>query len=456
MGEARPHPNNRSAARRIVSTLREAGHVAYFAGGCVRDELLGLHPQDYDVATDATPERVGALFEHTRAVGRAFGVMLVRMRGTTVEVATFREEQGYSDHRRPDAVRFSDAEADARRRDFTINALFMDPLSRSRERTVSGGRSEVSGAVIDFVGGVNDLRAGVVRAVGDADARLGEDHLRALRGVRFAARLGFRLDAETEAAIVRHAVELKGVSRERVGEELRRVFGHGSRGRAAGLLHRMGLDGPVLGEAPAGEISLARTRGLEEAMGWVGRSAVGDGLGWAVGGVVSGAMAGLSAWALDRLEGVGEREGEDGLEVLVRRWREALCLTNEERDGMRGVLETVRVLRGAWGGLGVAGRKRVAGRGWFGVALGIRWVEDAGAAEEVLAEVEALARTASGIAPDPLISGYDLIDAGYEPGPGFARCLEGVYDAQLEDRVRDRGAAMAMARGMMGGGGTGR
>src|SRR5690606_2366392 len=171
----------------IASTLRSHGHIAYFAGGCVRDALLGHPPTDYDIATDATPDRVQSLFDRTAAVGAHFGVVLVKRRGVTVEVATFRSEGPYSDQRRPDSVTFSDPESDARRRDFTINALFLDPLAGDK--------------VIDFVGGRQDLKAGVVRAVGDPEARLAEDHLRALRAVRFTARLGFRLDQATAKAI---------------------------------------------------------------------------------------------------------------------------------------------------------------------------------------------------------------------------------------------------------------
>src|SRR5690606_2867641 len=181
----------------IASTLRSHGHIAYFAGGCVRDALLGHPPTDYDIATDATPDRVQSLFDRTAAVGAHFGVVLVKRRGVTVEVATFRSEGPYSDQRRPDSVTFSDPESDAQRRDFTINALFLDPLA--------GGHQSDGGQVIDFVGGQRDLQQKVVRAVGDPDQRLAEDHLRALRAVRFAARLGFRLDEPTAEAIRRHA-----------------------------------------------------------------------------------------------------------------------------------------------------------------------------------------------------------------------------------------------------------
>src|SRR5688572_17117161 len=249
MARAADPAQARAAATEIVARLRGSGHAAYFAGGCVRDELLGLHPTDYDVATDAPPQRIRELFPRTAEVGAAFGVMLVHLYragggGITVEVATFRAEGPYSDARRPDTVRFSDAPTDAARRDFTINALFLDPLA-------APDAPAIEGHVVDYVGGVADLRAGVVRAVGDPHQRLAEDHLRALRAVRFTARLGFALDPATADAVRQHAAELRGVSRERIGEEVRRMMGHPSRARAAELLAQLGLDVPVLEEPAA-------------------------------------------------------------------------------------------------------------------------------------------------------------------------------------------------------------
>src|SRR5690606_33461140 len=160
----------REFATGIVRRLRDAGHVAYFAGGCVRDELLGLTPKDYDVATDAPPAIVRKLFHNTQAVGAAFGVVLVRIGTSQIEVATFRTDGKYEDGRRPESVQFTTAEEDAKRRDFTINGMFLDPLT---------------GQVIDYVGGQTDLTAKVLRAIGKPDERFAEDHLRMLRAVRF-------------------------------------------------------------------------------------------------------------------------------------------------------------------------------------------------------------------------------------------------------------------------------
>ena len=199
-------PCRREDALAVVQRLRQVGHIAYFAGGCVRDLLLGLQPKDYDVATDARPERVRAIFANTQAVGQAFGVILVHLGTSTIDVATFRSDGAYSDGRRPDEVKFTSAQEDAQRRDFTVNGLFLDP---------------VDGRVIDYVGGQQDLAAHLIRAIGTADARFEEDHLRLLRAVRFAARFDFAIEEQTEQAIQRHAAQLARISPERVGDELR-------------------------------------------------------------------------------------------------------------------------------------------------------------------------------------------------------------------------------------------
>lgn len=169
----------RGVAVDMVRVLRDAGHIAYFAGGCVRDELLGEHPKDYDIATDATPDRVGELFDGARFVGASFGVVQVRRKGVTVEIATFRTDGSYSDRRRPDEVTFSTPDEDAKRRDFTINAMFLDPLADA-DISQTQGLASVRGRVIDYVDGLACLRAGLIKAVGLAEDRLAEDHLRAL------------------------------------------------------------------------------------------------------------------------------------------------------------------------------------------------------------------------------------------------------------------------------------
>lgn len=409
----------REAAVGIVRTLRAAGHEAYLAGGCVRDELLGLSPNDYDVATDATPDQVAALFKRTRAVGKVFGVILVTVSGVTVEVTTFRREHGYSDRRRPDAVTFADAESDARRRDFTINALYIDPLAPPS--VVVG--VEVRGRVIDLVGGLEDLSRRVIRAVGDPEARLSEDNLRALRAVRFAARLGFTIEAGTAEAIRRHAAALAGVSRERIGEEMRMLMENANRAAGVGLIHALGLDAPVLDEPGMEVCPLTILQSLPEQATFA---------------------VSLAAWALDR--GEDPARGAD----ITRRWRRALCLSNDECDHLAGILASFSLIESRWDSLGVAGKKRAASGRHFIHAITLIRARDPIKGREVGEEVGRLAETFGGLAPAPLVTGDDLVAAGIRPGPGFGKWLDALYDAQLEGKVADREQALALARAMAG------
>lgn len=419
----------RKAARQIAARLQGEGHVAWFAGGCVRDELLGLHPTDYDVATDATPDRIAALFKRTHSVGVQFGVMLVRDFGPTIEVATFRADGPYSDRRRPDEITFSDPANDARRRDFTINALFLDPLAAD-EAGVSG--EMIRGHVVDYVGGLTDLKAQVVRAVGDPEQRLAEDHLRALRAVRFAARLGFSLDPGTADAIARHAFDLIGVSRERIGDEVRRMLRHRSRADAAAMLQRLGLDAPTLDEPPVATAP-STLRAVTEAL-WELSSPPGDLL-----------PAALAAWAVDRHAPHGEPLPAGRAAEVVRRWRVALCLSNPERDGLAAALRAHSVLAGEWAGLGVAARKRLASSPgfWEGWAiLKTQYPEKGGSIRAEVATLEAQ----GGLSPEPLLTGDELIRMGFSPGPRFKEVLEAVYDAQLEGAVGTVDEARELAR----------
>jgi len=410
----------RDSAIAIVHRLRRDGKTAYLAGGCVRDELLGLHPEDYDVATDATPERVAELFTRTRAVGKAFGVMLVTHGGVTIEVATFRAEGPYSDKRRPDAVRFSTPQEDAQRRDFTINALFIDPLD---EADRPGGR------IIDSVGGLADLEARVIRAVGDPDLRLAEDHLRALRAVRFAARLGFTIDPATSEAITRHATELAGVSRERVGDELRRMLADPRRAEAVALLHGLGLDGPTLGEPSQGaSASVEVLAGLPSEADFA---------------------TCLVAWAIDRARSAipMPREEADRIATEVgSRWRRSVCLTNDERESFGAIVRTVGTIERDWKALGVAARKRIGASPWFRPAVSLMRERNAEAADRIEAEVRMLAETPGGLAPPPIVTGDHLAAAGFQPGRKFGVWLDRLYDLQLEGALLDEASGIALVR----------
>lgn len=406
----------RDAAERVVRRLQEAGYIAYFAGGCVRDELLGRAPSDYDVATDADPDRIRQLFRRTSEVGVAFGVVLVRDFAETIEVATFRSDGPYTDRRRPDAVTFSDAQSDASRRDFTINALFLDPNAPPAPEA-----RHVAGRVIDFVGGLSDLEAQVVRAVGDPDARLGEDHLRALRAVRFAARLGFELEARTFEAMRVHASELVGVSRERIGEELRRILAHPTRVRAVQLLSSARLDSPSFNEP--GHDGPTPTLALLPAE-------------------TSFPLA-LAALLLD-WHGLEQDPGP-----IIRRWRSALVLSNDERDELAQTLDLVRHLERDWAAATIAQRKRWAASAPMPGALRLL-ARNPSQAAVVAEDVRKLEASPGGIAPTPLLSGDALIEAGFVPGPGFGDMLNQMYDAQLEGRLESVEQAFLMARELAG------
>lgn len=388
----------REAATEVAGQLVDAGHETYFAGGCVRDRLLGLEPTDYDIATDARPEVVADIFPHARGVGAHFGVMLVPAGGHSVEVATFRSDGAYEDGRRPSEVIFGSAEADANRRDFTINGLFEHP--RTRE-------------VIDFVGGRSDLEARILRAIGAAEERIDEDRLRMLRAVRFAARFSLEVDPATGAAIAARADQLGGVSRERVGHELRRMLGDDSRAVAGALSESLGLDRSILG---ASRIQDGRPR-LE---------ALPSGSDW---------IDGLAAWELDR--GTAD-PGASG-----HRLEKALILSNREKDDFVAILEIRTGILHQWAEWPLAARKRLAGRPEFHRALVLAAIDAPRVAARVTAEFDRF--THEGLSPDPLIGGHDLLEAGLKAGPRFKTILDATYDAQLEGRVQDRDSALDYA-----------
>src|SRR5436190_270558 len=223
-------------AREIAARLRKSGHIAYFAGGCVRDMVRGLIPKDYDIVTDARPEAVQGIFQRTVAVGAHFGVIIVLEDGFQFEVATFRSDDAYIDGRHPSAVHFSSPEEDAQRRDFTINGMFYDPVAEE---------------VIDFVGGRADIDANLVRAIGDPARRFAEDRLRMLRAVRFATVLDYKIDDQTWEALVANATSINEISAERIRDELVRIFLSRHRTRGWDLLDSSGLMRAILPEVDA-------------------------------------------------------------------------------------------------------------------------------------------------------------------------------------------------------------
>jgi poly(A) polymerase len=226
----------RGIAADIVRRLHRAGFSAFWVGGCVRDFLLGREPGDYDIATSALPEQIEKLFKRTVAVGRKFGVMVVVENGRPFQVATFRAEADYRDGRHPEQITFGDAEADAQRRDFTVNGLFYDPVAEKLH---------------DWVGGEKDLRAKIIRTIGSPGERFAEDHLRLLRAVRFAAQLGFEIEPQTFAAIKRLAPKIELISAERIRDELIKLFSPPHAARGLVLLRDSGLLPGVLPELVA-------------------------------------------------------------------------------------------------------------------------------------------------------------------------------------------------------------
>ncbi len=395
----------REAAVDVVRRLHEAGHVAYFAGGCVRDRLLGQEPEDYDIATEALPDVVADMFRGTRRVGESFGVMLVRSHGHVIEVATFRSEGAYSDHRHPDEVVFSNEHEDAARRDFTINGLFEDPIAEQ---------------IIDHVGGQTDLEAGTIRAIGEADERFEEDHLRILRAVRFAARFDFDIEAETARAMTSRAGNLKGVSAERIGQEFRRMATKGRWGPAMRLISNLGLEEALLEHAGRGGDWLRcdhldqcdpppATHRFEPAM---------------------------AAWLLDRAEGVVD---EADCESIGDR----LVFSNQERARLGATILVHERVNAEWEGASVATCKRLASSAVFETCIELIRAVDADRASFIEARVAVLAET--GLAPVPLVAGGDLLAAGLVAGPEMGEILDAVYDAQLEGRLPDRETAIEMA-----------
>jgi len=452
-------------AAEIVRTLRERGHQAYFAGGCVRDLLLGREPADYDVSTDATPQQVMQISPQTFAVGEQFGVVLVPESGgatgvsstssgqalaregersnATVEVATFRSDVGYSDGRHPDEVRFSkDPREDVQRRDFTINGMMLDPETNK---------------VLDFVGGRDDLKAGIVRAIGDPERRFAEDKLRMLRAVRFAARFEYTIDPATMAAIQKLASQIRQVSNERVREELTKMLTEGHARRAFELLDATGLLREVLPE-------IAAMTGVEQSPQYhpegdvfVHTLLLLDKL--RPGG--SGAISKTLAWGA-LLHDVGkpptfriapDRIRFDGHVAVGVKMAAEICrrlrFSNHETDQILALVDNhmrfADVHRMKQSTL-----KRFLRLPAFDEHLELHRLDCLSSHGQLdsydYSREQLQSLPPEAIRPTPLITGRDLIEAGYEPGPRFKEVLTAVEDAQLEGRLTSRAAAMEYVR----------
>jgi poly(A) polymerase len=466
MRERVPLQEARNHAAEIVNILRERGHQAYFAGGCVRDLLLAREPADYDVATDATPQQVMGIFPQTYAAGEQFGVVLIprspaehaltgedarRSPGNdytgnhkgAVEVATFRSDIGYSDGRHPDEVRFTkDPREDAQRRDFTINGMMLDPASNE---------------ILDFVGGRDDLKAGIIRAISDPNRRFTEDKLRMLRAVRFAARFDYQIDPATMAAIQRLAPAIDQVSCERIREELTKMLTEGRARRAFELLDATGLLPEVLPEIthmkgvqqppqyhPEGDVFVHTLLLLEKLQP-----------------DASGSISKTLAWGA-LLHDVGkpptfrvapDRIRFDGHVNVGVKMAAGICrrlrFSNHETDEILALVDNhmrfADVQRMKQSTL-----KRFLRMPRFDEHLELHRIDclsSHGHLDSYEYSREQLrSMPPEAIRPQPLISGRDLIAAGYEPGPRFKEILTAVEDAQLEGRLDSSDAAMEFVR----------
>lgn len=401
----------RQFAVEVVSRLRDAGHEALWAGGCVRDELLGRIPADYDVATAATPDEVRRVFGHGRtlSVGAAFGVITVLgPKGAgQIEVATFRTDAAYTDGRHPAGVTFSTAPEDAQRRDFTINGLFLDPLT---------------GEVHDYVGGRGDLAAGVVRAIGVPAMRFGEDHLRMLRAVRFAAAFGFALDGETRAAIERMTHLVTTVSPERIAAELRAMVSRPGRRRALELLADTGLAEEVMPEVAPGAAGAG-------AAGWDVAARIIDALDEPS---LASALAALyePAGAVPLRQAAG-RLRLSNREVKLAGWLQEAVAMFDGSDAIRRPWSEVQPWLAHEDAFLLADLLRAradCGRG------------DAATAAWVTAQI---ARPRHELDPPPLVTGADLLAAGVVAGPAMGAALARLRALQLDGVIATREEALA-------------
>jgi len=440
-----------SAARNIVLALRAASHQAYFAGGCVRDLLLGHEPKDFDVATSATPDVVQKLFPKTLAVGAHFGVILVCDEGgITTEVATFRHDGAYSDGRRPDAVRFStDAREDVLRRDFTINGMLLDPVAFE-------ATGNASAATLDFVGGRDDLAAKILRAIGEPSLRFAEDKLRMLRAIRFAARLNFEIEPRTLAAIHHAAAEINRVSSERIRDELTLMLTEGRARRAFELLDTTGLLRQVLPEAvrmhgvqqppqfhPEGDV-WTHTMLLLEALPPNASPTLAWGALLHDIGKPATYRAPNPTDPNDRIRFNGHVEvGARIAETILNRLRFSNDDTAQVVALVKNHMRFADVLQ-----MRESTLKRFLRLPRFDEHLALHRL-DCNAAHGDLtlyyfAKQHYEAAPAEQIQPKLLLTGRDLIAQGYRPGPQFKAMLETAEDAQLEGRATTPEEAMAV------------
>jgi poly(A) polymerase len=448
------------SALHVARTIRDAGHQAYFAGGCVRDLLLGRVPKDFDVATSATPDEVMALFPRTKSVGAHFGVVLVNAEAEEnaldIEVATFRNDGIYTDGRRPDAVRFStDPKEDVVRRDFTINGMLLDPI-------VFDETNDLDASVLDFVGGRADLNAKTVRAIGDPATRFAEDKLRMLRAVRFAARLEFAIDPSTMAAIRAQAANIHKVSIERIAAELTMMLTEGHARRAFELLDESGLLTHVLPEAtklkgveqppqyhPEGDVWIHTLLLLEKLPAGVSPTLAWGALLHDIGKPAT-FTAPKPGVAGDRIRFNGHVEvGVRMSEVILHRLR----FSNEDAEQIVALLKN-HMRFGDILHMRQATLKRFLRMPKFEEHLELHRMDVLSSNGNL--ELYEFAKQhfrddpEESERPKPFVTGRDLIVAGYRPGVQFKEMLEFAEDAQLDGLVTTRAEALAVLKERFG------
>lgn len=421
----------REAAVEVVQRLQKAGHDALFAGGCVRDIELGREPADFDIATAARPSDVEALFPRTVAVGARFGVILVVTEAGSFEVATFRSDGDYHDNRRPSQVTYSDARGDAQRRDFTVNGMFLDP---------------VSGEVLDYVGGRKDLAAGVIRAIGDPFARFAEDRLRLLRAVRFAARLGAKIEPLTFAALCEMAPTIVDIAWERIGDEILKILAEGQAAVGLDLLSETGLLGVVLPEVEA-------MHDVEQSPDHHPEGDVFVHTRLCVAGLQPqkhDAALRLATLLHDVAKPLCSNRSQDGQirfyghcekgEEMAREICERLRLSNAVRDKTAWLVRNhLRHLDAPQ--MRIATLRRFLSEEHFPDLLELIRLDvlagsgDLGAWEFLHGKFEEFSRDE--VKPAPLLRGQDLLELGYSPGPRLGEILDGAFDAQLEGEFTD-------------------
>ncbi len=424
-----------AAARSVVERLRAHGYEALYAGGCVRDRLLGLEPHDYDVATDARPERVEALFPRTVPIGAQFGVILVLEQGEEIQVATFRGDGSYHDGRHPESVRFTDAEGDALRRDFTVNGLFFNPIENE---------------ILDYVGGQEDLKSHLLRAIGDPSERFAEDKLRLLRAVRFATTLGFSIDPPTWSAVQQWAPEIHAVSAERIREELIKILISSNRLRGFDLLDQSGLLREILPEVealkgcdqppefhPEGDVFVHTRLMLSMLAPDASLTLVLSVLLHDIGKPATRVIDETGRMRFNGHEGVS---AQMGLRLLQR-----LRFPNEVIDS---VIPAVRLHMSFKDvpQMKTSTLKRMMARTTFDEELELHRVDCLGSHGLLDNHALLIAKreefSHEPLIPPPLVTGHDLIALGWKPGKQFAEILEAVQNRQLEGSLTTRESAL--------------